>query len=255
MGSGSYCFSDSYEEGSRKSARVIVPLVLDLVRPKSVIDVGCGLGSWLAVFEEFGIKDFLGVDGDWIDEGLLKIQKDKFVRHDIKKPFNPRRCFDLVVSMEVGEHLPPESAGVYVDILTGLGPVVLFSAAIPHQGGGPHLNEQWPDYWAGLFEKKGFTAVDAIRKRIWSDNEVHWWYAQNALMFVDERHLAKNPSLQEERRRTSGAQLSIVHPRRYLGAIETLSDPRNMEFGKVLKALPNLAEKAFKRAFLRKNKK
>src|SRR5438270_9981863 len=72
-------YSSGYEEGSRLSARVIVPLVMELAQPRSVVDVGCGTGEWLAVFRENGIKDTWGVDGTYINKKLLKIPEECFI--------------------------------------------------------------------------------------------------------------------------------------------------------------------------------
>ena len=57
-------FYKTKKEGSRRTAEAIVPLVLALVKPQSVVDVGCGLGTWLSVFKDFGVKDVFGIDGD-----------------------------------------------------------------------------------------------------------------------------------------------------------------------------------------------
>ncbi len=47
-------FYDNQEKGSLNSAKIIVPIVMDIVKPKSVIDVGCGVGTWLSVFKQLG---------------------------------------------------------------------------------------------------------------------------------------------------------------------------------------------------------
>src|SRR5436309_14636146 len=136
-------FCKSHTAGSRQSAEAIVPLVFALLKPQSVIDVGCGLGTWLSVFEEFGVKDVFGIDGDHVDRSMLQISNERFTAFDLKKPIQIDRRFDLVVSLEVAEHLPKDCAKTFVHSLTRLGPVILFSAAIPFQGGRAHLNEQW----------------------------------------------------------------------------------------------------------------
>jgi len=166
---------------------------MELVRPKSVVDFGCGTGTWLAVFSRYGVREILGVDGPWIDHELLEIPSDRFVARDLSKPFYLDRQFDLVLSLEVAEHLPPESAHGFLDSLTRLGPIVLFSAAIPYQGGTGHLNEQWPEYWASLFERRGFNAVDCIRRRVWENPAVEWWYAQNAILLVRDDFRGATP--------------------------------------------------------------
>src|SRR5206468_11403485 len=106
-------FYKNQRAGSRQSAEAIVPLVLALIKPQSVIDVGCGLGTWLSVFEEFGVKDVLGIDGDYIDRNMLQIPNERFAAFDLKKPLHIDRRFDLVVSLEVAEHLPEECAKMF----------------------------------------------------------------------------------------------------------------------------------------------
>ena len=205
--------------GSRRSAEAIVPLVLTLIKPQSVIDVGCGLGTWLSVFQEFGVKNIFGIDGDHVDRSMLQIPHERFTAFDLKKPIPIEKHFDLVVSLEVAEHLPEKCAKPFIKTLTTLGPVVLFSAAIPFQGGTNHLNEQWPDYWVNYFKNNGYEAIDCVRKKVWQDDQVDWWYAQNILMFSQKDYLAGNPLLQEEFKNTHSSQLSIVHPKKYLDLV------------------------------------
>src|SRR5438552_2146277 len=161
--SGKYYTKNFYEEmrnGSVRSAEVVVPLVLQLVPVRSVSDVGCGDGSWLSVFRRHGVDDIIGIDGDYVEAELLQIPQDRFRAVDLAKPFSLGRVFDLAVCLEVAEHLPPDCASGFVKSLARLAPVVLFSAAIPKQGGNHHTNEQWPDYWAKLFGEHGFLPVD-----------------------------------------------------------------------------------------------
>lgn len=212
-------FYKNQKEDSRRSAREIIPLILELIVPKSVIDIGCGVGTWLSVFKEHGV-DIWGVDGDYMDQTLLEIPPEQFLPFDLKQPFNLQRKFDLVVSLEVAEHLPPECAESFVCSLTELGSVVLFSAAIPFQGGTHHVNEQWPEYWIKYFEKKNFVAIDCIRKRIWNIDAVSWWYAQNIFLFVRRNHLENQPLLQRELDLARRDPPSIIHPKNYLRIVE-----------------------------------
>jgi hypothetical protein len=129
----------------------------------------------------------LGVDGDYVDRASLRIAADKFVAADLREPLSLDRKFDLVQSLEVAEHIDGARADVFVESLTRHGDVVLFSAAIPGQGGNGHVNEQWPSYWIGKFADAGFTLYDAIRPRIWNDSRVEVWYRQNTLLFSRER--------------------------------------------------------------------
>ena len=209
-------FYTSIRQGSRQSAIEVVPLLLDWVAPRSVIDVGCGVGTWLSVFRELGVEQVWGVDGPWVDRKLLEIPHDRFIVSDLTQPLRMDRQFDLVLALEVAEHLPEACAAVFVSSLTGLGPVVVFSAAIPFQGGDRHVNEQWPDYWASLFEKRGYVVVDCIRSSIWKNPNVEWWYSQNVLLYVRRESLENHGFLKRQLDATCIGPLSIVHPRKYL---------------------------------------
>ncbi len=246
-------FYDTIVPGSLQSARRIVPLVLELVCPRSVVDVGCGQGTWLSVFAEHGVNDLCGLDGDWIDRSALQIPEACFVPVDLKNGFRLQREFDLATCLEVAEHLPEDSARTLVESLTSLAPAVLFSAAVPLQGGLNHLNEQWPDYWARLFESRGYIAVDCIRSRVWQDPGVEWWYAQNTILYVTAGLLSDRPILRAESQSTRSSQLSIVHPRHYLHVAMRCShltarlDPHNMSLRRQLALLPVVLRSAFAR--------
>ena len=210
-------YAQSYYEdraaAARASARAVAPLVLELTRPASVLDVGCGTGEWLAEFSAQGVKDVLGVDAAHVPAGALSIPLERFATTDLSKEFDLGRRFDLVVSLEVAEHLAESSAALFVASLVRHGALVLFSAAIPGQLGEGHVNEQWPDYWADLFAEHEFVPVDCVRRRIWSDPEVRWWYAQNTLLYVARHELDRRPALRAEYESMGSEQLAIAHPR------------------------------------------
>ena len=128
------------------------------------------------------------------DDQLL-IPTDRFLRCRVGETLPVEERFDLAISLEVAEHLPQTHAAAFVGELTRLAPAVLFSAAIPGQGGLNHVNEQWPDYWAALFEAQGFQPIDTLRWRIWGDDQITWWYKQNLLLFAADDALAANPRL------------------------------------------------------------
>src|SRR5262249_54594815 len=141
---------------SYASAQRIVPLVLALVPARSVLDVGCGTGHFLRAFREAGIADITGLDGDHVPRDQLVIEPHRFLPPNPSHGFDLKRRYHLVVSLEVAEHLPPASAEAFVAALVRHAPAVVFSAAIPFQGGTAHLNEQWQSYWAHLFARHGY---------------------------------------------------------------------------------------------------
>jgi SAM-dependent methyltransferase len=229
---------------SSKSAEVIVPLIIDLVSPISVIDVGCGTGAWLSVFKAHNVDDITGVDGHWVQKEMFLIPTSCFLAHDLTQGLNIDRKFDLAISLEVAEHLHRDHARNFVSTLVKLSPVILFSAAIPFQEGTNHLNEAWPDYWADLFGEYEYVPIDCIREKVWKNQDVAWWYAQNILVFAEKQHVLESPRLQNAFERTRLSQLSIVHPCKYSYVASRCSSLKQ-----VLQMLPTLTLKAIRARF------
>ena len=246
-------FFEHISDGSRRSAQATVPLVLALISCGSVVDVGCGTGAWLRVFKEHGVKSVLGLDGDYVNRSQLQISPEEFRSADLTSPPVLDRQFDLAISLEVAEHLPLEAGARFVEYLTSLAPLVMFSAAIPGQGGTHHLNEQWPEYWAELFQKRGFATLDCLRDKLWHNENVERWYAQNLLLFVRQDYLAARPELQALAARTELGRLALVHPRtlaaarRELLELEYKARPENTSVSNALRALPAVFRSALKR--------
>ncbi len=197
--------------GSASSAVAIVPMVMSLVNPTSVIDVGCGTGAWLSEFKRLGVRTVRGMDGRHVPPDQLLITPHEFQPIDLADLPPTGGCFDLALCLEVAEHLPGNAAGSLVRWLTRLAPVVLFSAAVPGQGGTGHLNEQWPAYWIDLFKRNGFVGVDCIRHRIWHDPNVEWWYRQNLLFFVSNETTESNEIWQTLALQFEPNDLTLVH--------------------------------------------
>jgi SAM-dependent methyltransferase len=237
-------------ERTRSSAAVVVPLLTERVSPASVVDFGCGLGVWLETFAQNGVEDFVGVDGPWVPRDELRIPQERFVVARLDRPLQLGREFDLAVALEVGEHLPEHRAKQFVRNLVDHAPCVLFSAAIPHQGGTDHVNEQWPDYWAARFAAHGYVPVDGIRPLIWSNHTVLPFYRQNVLIFARPELIAARPLLERERARTVNDQLSLVHPDLMLSIAAHPAkhvrrpSARDLMIGELLSALPCVAARS-----------
>jgi SAM-dependent methyltransferase len=199
-------FYSRQAEGSHRSAQIVIPQLLALVKVTSMVDVGCGVGPWAATFLECGVKDVLGIDGTHIDRKSLLIPQDLFLARDLEEPLQVSRKFDLAVCVEVAEHLSPTRARSLVTDLVNLAPHVLFSAAVPGQGGTGHRNEQWPSFWQNEFQKEGYRLVDCLRRQIWGDSRVEWWYRQNLLLFCRDSEYSQYASLH------SNGPLDLVHP-------------------------------------------
>jgi SAM-dependent methyltransferase len=201
------------KEGAASSAKAVVPEVMELIRPRSVIDLGCGTGAWLAEFKRRGVTDVLGVDGSHIPLSQLEIDPDEFISADLLQPLRLRSYFDLAMSLEVAEHLGEEQADEFVDTLTRLASIVLFSAAIPFQGGAHHVNEQWPAYWTARFETRKYIALDPFRSQLWERSDVDWWYAQNIVLYVRHDQISNYSWISDT---TERGIPTFVHPQNYL---------------------------------------
>lgn len=179
-------FYNIIADGSLRSALIVAPLVQELVRARSAVDVGCGVGTWLKAFQQNGVETVLGLDGSYVDTQLLQIPADRFRPTDLKKPIPVDQRYDLAICLEVGEHLPASRCSDLVQALVNFAPVVLFSAALPGQGGTNHINEQWPEFWAKRFAARGYRKLDVIRPQIWQNEQVEPWYRQNIYLYADE---------------------------------------------------------------------
>lgn len=187
-------------DGIQRSAKVVVPDLYDLFMPDSVIDVGGGEGWWGRAFWELGADvlvvdetiDELGwehYDGrhtfwgrrvDLTDPPLIQAHADADV--DIRR-------WDVALCLEVAEHIDEAHSSQLIDWLTDLAPIVVFSAAVPGQGGHGHVNEQWPAYWVEHFERCGFQVSGALRWRYWGNENVEPWYQQNLLVAANPNRI------------------------------------------------------------------
>jgi SAM-dependent methyltransferase len=202
-------FYDWNAQSATRSAGPVSELVYNMLRPTRVVDVGCGRGEWLKAFHELGAHELFGLDGDHVDRDRLLIDRRQFLPTDLARAFEVPGQYDLAISLEVAEHLPPSSSHRFVRALTGAAPYVLFSAAIPGQDGNGHINLKWPGYWRGLFEAEGFRMFDPIRPLIRNHPSIEWWYRQNIFLYASQKLDPIPVGLGEEVVR--GAEIEWVH--------------------------------------------
>ncbi len=186
-GSTFYSFLDSF---AARSASRIVPLVAAALPVASIADFGCGQGAWLHAWRGTG-AEILGLDGPYVDRSRLLIPESTFLPSDLAAPIDLNRRFDLVQSLEVAEHLPPACSDAFVGALTQHADAVLFSAAVPGQGGEHHVNEQPLAFWRGLFAARGYHAADLVRPAVKGDTLVQRWYGCNMILYVNDAGAAR----------------------------------------------------------------
>jgi SAM-dependent methyltransferase len=185
-------FLDNYihcvDVHNTKSAYSFIPILLKYINlPNSVIDIGCGTGTWLNALKNFGVKDIKGINGNYIENSLLEINVNELVYHDLNLPYLDKKKYDLAICLEVAEHLQSESSDILVKTLCKLSDTILFSAALPFQGGQNHLNEQPIKYWIDLFNRNGFIFKDYFRSTIWDNENIEWWYRQNTFLIIKDQ--------------------------------------------------------------------
>ena len=115
--------------------------------------------------------------------------------------------------------------------------MVLFSAAIPHQGGTRHVNEQWQSWWASKFKDHDYLPLDYLRPKIWELEDVAFWFKQNLFLYVKSERLQKEDLRQLAALQDDLIVMDIVHPRLYL------PKARNVE--KMNRLIPGFLKKLF----------
>lgn len=206
----------AYTSGQSGVAAARVTAIVCAVLPvRSVLDVGCAQGVWLAAWRDAGVADYVGIDGDYVDPRGLKIDAARFQARDLAEPIDLGRSFDLVQSLEVAEHLPADRADTFVASLVRHAPMVLFSAATPGQGGEHHVNEQPFEYWREKFGRHGYQPVDCVRPRIRGDRRIAPWYRYNTFLYVRRDAFAALPESVRQFAVADGQKLALVSPLPY----------------------------------------
>ena len=202
------------------STQAVLGLLWDGLQPESVLDVGCGTGTWLAECKRRGATRVLGVDGPWVPSRHLEVGGDEFLAHDLSESMPADLGeFDVALCIEVAEHLPPRRGDELVRLLASRAGVVVFSAAVEGQGGTGHVNEQPQSYWFERFRELGFDALDLVRPGIWDRPDVNVIYRQNLLVYA-----RPGTRLHQESRRGPNAvrplsshyELDRIHPELFL---------------------------------------
>ena len=168
-----------------RSAQIILKILFEYYKPNSVIDIGCGIGSWLKAVKEFGIDNIKGVDCNEVDENSLFVPR-KYIYIDnleLHKNVNNEK-YDLLLNIEVAEHLHNSCSEDFIKMLVSYSDIILFSAAIPYQSGINHINCQPLQFWYNIFSKYDYVCFDFRDKLMDLYEDIASYYAQNILLYV-----------------------------------------------------------------------
>lgn len=212
--------------GSITSATIVLKTIFDRYLPDSMLDIGCGQGTWLSVAETLGTKVLHGIDGPWVQRDKLLSRSIVFSAVDMQVEIPIKQRYELAMSVEVAEHLSAARSASIVNALCSASDVVLFGAAVIGQGGEHHINEQRQSYWASLFEGQGYVCLDTVRPSIWNNEAVAPWYRQNTLIYVNRTR----PDLIDKLAPSSPTTIiDIIHPemfeRRVASYRKSMSEP------------------------------
>ncbi len=172
--------------------------IVEIYHPKTVVEFGCGPGHLSRELAKLGVQ-VTSVDGySHPDFTGLPVEFYPLNLNDATAIANlfQDKHFDLAVSLEVAEHLQPESSPTIINWLTKVAPVVVFSAAVPSQGGHGHINLHPRDYWHSLFTQSNFVISDRIREKLRTHPSVAPWYRYNVVDYVHANH-SQVPQLNE----------------------------------------------------------
>lgn len=181
-------FFAGVERTAAASAPTMAETIMRDLQPLTVLDIGCGTGALLAELVKRG-ADAKGLE--YSEAGLAKCRARglQVLPFDLERavPLSNERV-DVVVSVEVAEHLPERFADSYAELVARSvrpGGVVVFTAATPGQGGVDHVNEQPHSYWIKKLQSHGLT-YDAVRSKCWREaweNRTAPWYSTNVMLF------------------------------------------------------------------------
>jgi len=208
-------FFDYVSTGATRSAERVWPHLLGILPIRTILDVGCGRGAWLSVAMSLGVAGVTGVDGSYVDTDRLLIPSDRFVPADLQDGFKLPDRYDLVMSLEVAEHLSAARSAGFVEDLVSHGDLILFSAAPKGQGGHAHVNEQDYSYWQKLFAAHGYVAIDYLRPLLKNVGEIEPWYRYNTVLYAASERLATLPPVIRNCALPPGVPIADVSPLPY----------------------------------------
>jgi len=184
-------YNKKFYSFSKEEVAKFVPEFVDIIckklEPKSVIDIGCGIGLYLNEFDKKSVE-VIGYDGSphaiknsTAKPGLVNL-------YDLRNEFNPKKKYDVAMSVEVAEHIPTKLSDRLVSTLVKSSDLIVLTAAQKGQGGTDHINEQPKSFWIEKFEKRGFEFKKELTNEIvleMKKTNIPWWIYENFMVFKE----------------------------------------------------------------------
>jgi SAM-dependent methyltransferase len=148
-------------------AKYLAPKIAEMLDAKSVLDVGCATGHWLKCFSDLGIKVH-GLEGSVNTLDHLMIPRESVSIFDLRDEYTVVHDVDIVLSIEVAEHIEQWFADNYVKVLTMHNArYIVMTAAPPGQGGTGHVNLQPKEYWVEKLKLQGYVRNEDLEQQIY----------------------------------------------------------------------------------------
>lgn len=229
-----YLFYGSEAKSYISAKEVVGELNKLLPKINSLIDLGCGMAAFAKIFQENGVKEITLIDHPSLDVSNCLIKDNfQFIPCDLDNYLPLQLKADLVICTEVLEHINLKRSIEILDYIVSCTDIVIFSAAIPKQGGTGHINEQHHKFWIDKFKERGFEYTDSFKAHIIKNKKIHFYLRQNLFIFF--RNQAQHSPLKNAK--WIDEDFEIVN----ISVLE-----REYGFMKLLKMLP----KAFKSSAL-----
>lgn len=146
-------FTPRLQTGSIHIDKIIADAIFDVLKPASVVDCGCAVATELYWLKKQGVE-VKGLDASTyaIKHSLI----EEIEQWDLRRKYQFKRRYDVCLSFDVIEHIPPEYEHVMLDNLVSASDTVLIS--VPWMVGDIlHENEQPPEYWMFRFHHLGYS--------------------------------------------------------------------------------------------------